>query len=84
MDDEYAKLIRRMNPPRYVAKFCYEFNFLLGVWRRLVLWLCALIGFFFFFFFYYNFGNRVCDFFPLASSFSFLKTVVVAIGRIYF
>ena len=53
MDDEYAKLIRRMNPPRYVAKFCYEFNILLGVWRRLVLWLCALIGVFFFFFFFF-------------------------------
>ena len=39
---------------------------------------------FFFFFFFLNFGNRGCDFFPLASSFSFLKTVVVAIGRIYF
>lgn len=27
MDDEYAKLIRRMNPPRYVAQpvvLCYE------------------------------------------------------------
>lgn len=77
MDDEYAKLIRRMNPPRYVAKFCYEINFLLGVWRRLVF---MVMGFDWIFFF----GKRVCDFFSLASSFSFLKIVVMAIGRIYF
>lgn len=42
MDDEYAKLIRRMNPPRYFAHTCPFFSIFLFDFSEFVSWVFFL------------------------------------------